>query len=108
MQGTGFVHTAPGHGREDFDAWMDFNRRANLPARSAPRIFVGHTALHRRRRRLFFTKDAPGFGPDREGGPARVIDDKGKKGDANKAVIEALIAADQAVRARPAEAHLSA
>ena len=21
--GTGFVHTAPGHGREDFDAWMD-------------------------------------------------------------------------------------
>ncbi len=20
--GTGFVHTAPGHGREDFDAWM--------------------------------------------------------------------------------------
>src|SRR5690606_37243747 len=24
--GTGFVHTAPGHGREDFDVWMD-----NLP-----------------------------------------------------------------------------
>ncbi|TGS51895.1 isoleucine--tRNA ligase, partial [Mesorhizobium sp. M3A.F.Ca.ET.201.01.1.1] len=21
--GTGFVHTAPSHGREDFDAWMD-------------------------------------------------------------------------------------
>ncbi len=20
--GTGFVHTAPGHGREDFDVWM--------------------------------------------------------------------------------------
>ncbi len=39
----------------------------------------------------FFTKDAPGFGPDREGGPARVIDDNGKKGDANKAVIDALI-----------------
>jgi isoleucyl-tRNA synthetase len=33
----------------------------------------------------FFTKDAPGFGPDREGGAARVIDDNGKKGDANKA-----------------------
>src|SRR6185312_7747347 len=39
----------------------------------------------------FFTKDAPGFGPDRESGPARVIDDNGKKGDANKAVIDALI-----------------
>ena len=38
-----------------------------------------------------FTKDAPGFGPDREGGAARVIDDNGKKGDANKAVIDALI-----------------
>ena len=24
--GTGFVHTAPGHGREDFDAWMDAAR----------------------------------------------------------------------------------
>ena len=39
----------------------------------------------------YFTKDAPGFGPDREGGAARVIDDNGKKGDANKAVIDALI-----------------
>ena len=41
----------------------------------------------------FFTNDAPGFGPDREGGAARVIDDKGKKGDANDAVIKALIEA---------------
>ena len=39
----------------------------------------------------FFTKDAPGFGPDREGGAARVIDDNGKKGNANQAVIEELI-----------------
>ena len=39
----------------------------------------------------FLTKDAPGFGPDRPGGAARVIDDNGKKGDANKAVIDALI-----------------
>ena len=36
----------------------------------------------------FYTEDAPGFGPDREGGAARVIDDNGKKGDANKRVIE--------------------
>ncbi|KFB10943.1 Isoleucine--tRNA ligase [Nitratireductor basaltis] len=82
--GTGFVHTAPSHGREDFDAWMD--GRAELEARGIdPSIpFPVDDAG-------YYTKDAPGFGPDREGGPARVIDDKGKKGDANKAVIEALI-----------------
>ncbi|MBN7763274.1 isoleucine--tRNA ligase [Nitratireductor aquibiodomus] len=82
--GTGFVHTAPGHGREDFDAWMDCAR--DLQARGIdPAIpFTVDDAG-------YFTKDAPGFGPDREGGPARVIDDKGKKGDANKTVIEALI-----------------
>jgi isoleucyl-tRNA synthetase len=39
----------------------------------------------------FFTDDAPGFGPSAEGGAARVIDDNGKKGDANKRVIEKLI-----------------
>jgi isoleucyl-tRNA synthetase len=85
--GTGFVHTAPGHGREDFDAWMDAAK--DLAARGIEtRIpFTVDDAG-------FFTKDAPGFGPDREGGPARVIDDNGKKGDANKAVIEALIAAN--------------
>ncbi len=82
--GTGFVHTAPGHGREDFDAWMDA-----APALRAKNIdtaipFTVDDAG-------FLTKDAPGFGPDREGGAARVIDDNGKKGDANKAVIEALI-----------------
>jgi len=85
--GTGFVHTAPGHGREDFDAWMDAAR--DLAARGIDTAipFTVDDAG-------FFTKDAPGFGPDREGGPARVIDDNGKKGDANKAVIDALIAAN--------------
>ncbi|MFC6490477.1 isoleucine--tRNA ligase [Nitratireductor sp. GCM10026969] len=85
--GTGFVHTAPGHGREDFDAWMD--ARAKLEARG-----VDTTIPFTVDDGGFFTKDAPGFGPDREGGPARVIDDKGKKGDANKAVIDALIEKD--------------
>ncbi|MEO3998207.1 isoleucine--tRNA ligase [Mesorhizobium sp. CAU 1732] len=82
--GTGFVHTAPGHGREDFDAWMDGAK--DLAARGIDTAipFTVDDAG-------FFTKDAPGFGPDREGGAARVIDDNGKKGDANKAVIEALI-----------------
>ncbi|WP_027038626.1 isoleucine--tRNA ligase [Mesorhizobium ciceri] len=82
--GTGFVHTAPGHGREDFDAWMD--AAADLRARGIdPAIpFTVDDGG-------FFTKDAPGFGPDREGGPARVIDDNGKKGNANQAVIDELI-----------------
>ncbi|MAS14253.1 MAG: isoleucine--tRNA ligase [Nitratireductor sp.] len=83
--GTGFVHTAPSHGREDFDAWMD--ARAELEARG-----IDSTIPFPVDDAGFYTKDAPGFGPDREGGAARVIDDKGKKGDANKAVIEALIA----------------
>jgi len=83
--GTGFVHTAPGHGREDFDAWMDAAK--DLRARGIdPAIpFTVDDAG-------FYTKDAPGFGPDRPGGAARVIDDNGKKGDANKAVIDELIA----------------
>ena len=82
--GTGFVHTAPGHGREDFDAWM--NAAKDLSARG-----IDTTIPFTVDDAGFFTKDAPGFGPDREGGPARVMDDNGKKGDANKAVIDALI-----------------
>ena len=50
----------------------------------------------------FYTKEAPGF----EG--KRVIDDKGKKGDANEAVIEALRRSRQPHRARAAEASVSA
>ncbi|HWJ89173.1 MAG TPA: isoleucine--tRNA ligase [Pelagibacterium sp.] len=86
--GTGFVHTAPGHGADDFEAWQD-NARA-LEARGIdPSIpFIVDDAG-------FYTAAAPGFGPDAEGGPARVIDDKGKKGDANNRVIKELIAADK-------------
>ncbi len=82
--GTGFVHTAPGHGREDFEAWMDNARDLEDRGISSQIPFTVDDAG-------FFTADAPGFGPGREGGPARVIDDKGKKGDANQAVITALI-----------------
>jgi isoleucyl-tRNA synthetase len=85
--GTGFVHTAPGHGREDFEAWMDHARDLEARGISSAIPFTVDDAG-------FFTRDAPGFGPDREGGPARVLDDKGKKGDANKAVIAALIEKD--------------
>ena len=79
--GTGFVHTAPGHGREDFDIWMA-KRRSCRSAASTPPSPSPSMATAR------FTKDAPGF----EG--KRVIDDKGNKGDANEAVIEALTEAD--------------
>jgi isoleucyl-tRNA synthetase len=76
--GTGFVHTAPGHGREDFEVWTA--SRAALEARginpSIPYTVDENGA---------FTAQAPGF----EG--KRVINDKGEKGDANEAVIKALI-----------------
>ncbi|MBN9081386.1 MAG: isoleucine--tRNA ligase [Rhizobiales bacterium 62-17] len=78
--GTGFVHTAPGHGREDFDIWMANGRQlAERGIDTRIPYTVGPDG--------FYTKEAPGF----EG--KRVIDDKGKKGDANDAVIQALIAA---------------
>ncbi|MHA6684559.1 isoleucine--tRNA ligase [Mesorhizobium sp. A556] len=82
--GTGFVHTAPGHGREDFDAWMD---AAPLLRERGINTAIPFTVDDAG----FLTKDAPGFGPDREGGAARVIDDNGKKGNANQAVIDELI-----------------
>jgi isoleucyl-tRNA synthetase len=78
--GTGFVHTAPGHGREDFDIWM-----ASARALEAQGI---NTAIpYTVDENGAFTSDAPGF----EG--KRVINDKGEKGDANAAVIDALIKA---------------
>mgnify|MGYP005749301813 FL=1 len=82
--GTGFVHTAPGHGREDFDVWME--HRAQLEARGIPTV-IPYTVDAEGR----FTKDAPGF----EG--AQVITHKGDKGDANKVVIDALAAAGMMV-----------
>ncbi|MBS0242334.1 MAG: isoleucine--tRNA ligase, partial [Proteobacteria bacterium] len=82
--GTGFVHTAPGHGREDFDIWTASTRKLQSmgvdPA--IPYTVDENGAL---------TKDAPGF----EG--RRVINDKGEKGDANNAVIDALAKAGMMV-----------
>jgi isoleucyl-tRNA synthetase len=76
--GTGFVHTAPGHGREDFDIWTSNARE--LEARginSAIPYTVDENGA--------FTEAAPGFTG------RRVINDKGEKGDANEAVIKSLI-----------------
>ncbi|MBB4196922.1 isoleucine--tRNA ligase [Rhodoblastus sphagnicola] len=78
--GAGFVHTAPGHGREDFDIWMASGRlllERGIDARIPYTVDADG----------FYTKEVPGF----EG--ARVIDDKGNKGDANARVMDALIAA---------------
>ena len=76
--GTGFVHTAPSHGREDFDAWMSHARDLEKRGISSAIPFPVDDAG-------FYTADAPGF----EGG--RVMDDNGKKGNANDLVIKALI-----------------
>ncbi len=76
--GTGFVHTAPGHGRDDFENWVE--KRAEVEALgidSSIPFTVGPDGR--------FTVDAPGF----EG--EQVITDKGEKGKANDVVIKALI-----------------
>jgi isoleucyl-tRNA synthetase len=75
--GTGFVHTAPGHGREDFDVWTgNASALAKLGINTAiPYTVDADGAL---------TDHAPGFTGK------RVLNHKGEKGDANDAVIKAL------------------
>ncbi len=75
--GTGFVHTAPGHGTDDYNVWTT-NQKA-LRDRGID------TAIPT-------TVDADGFLIMEARGftGKRVITDKGEKGDANEAVISAL------------------
>ena len=76
--GTGFVHTAPSHGREDFEIWMangQYLTKRGIDTRIP--FTIDDDSV--------YTKEAPGF----EG--KRVIAEKGDKGDANEAVIKALI-----------------
>ena len=75
--GTGFVHTAPGHGADDYIIWMSSG--AKLKERG-----IDTTIPFTVDADGVFTKDAPGF----EG--KRVLNAKGDKGDANDAVIKAL------------------
>ena len=84
--GTGFVHTAPSHGREDFEAWTGHAKMLAERGIDTKIPFPVDDAG-------FYTDEAPGFGPSAEGGAARVMDDNGKKGDANKRVMDSLIAA---------------
>ena len=78
--GTGFVHTAPGHGVEDFEIWMARRRDIELAGidTTIPYTVDGDG---------FFTEEAPGF----EG--VQVITHKGEKGKANQTVIDALVGA---------------
>ncbi len=75
--GTGFVHTAPSHGREDFEIWMSSSAmliKAGIETRIPYTVDEAGA----------FTVEAPGFTGK------RVITDDGKKGEANEAVIAAL------------------
>ncbi|MCP8939189.1 isoleucine--tRNA ligase [Alsobacter sp. SYSU M60028] len=75
--GTGFVHTAPGHGADDYITYV--NHRAAFAAAGTSEVphTVGPDGAYFPHVKLF------------DG--ARVIDDKGKDGDANKRVIDKLV-----------------
>jgi isoleucyl-tRNA synthetase len=87
--GTGFVHTAPGHGRDDFEIWtasfpkiLQRFKEAGQETTLSYRLTKGIPYTVDVDGRL--TKDAPGF----EG--RVVLNEKGEKGDANEAIIKAL------------------
>ncbi|MGE8941892.1 isoleucine--tRNA ligase [Leptospira interrogans] len=78
--GTGFVHTAPGHGAEDYAVFEE--NRASFIEAGIPEVphTVGEDG--------YYFRHVPLFGGEQ---PKRVIDDKGKFSDANEAVIQELI-----------------
>ena len=78
--GTGFVHTAPGHGRDDFEIWTADSARAR-------QLGINTTIPYTVDADGRFTDQAPGFAGK------RVLTEKGETGDANEAVIKALISA---------------
>ena len=82
--GTGFVHTAPGHGMEDFDLWI-----ANKSA--LERRGIDTTIPHSVDADGFLTIDAPGLTG------TCVLTAQGETGNANEAVIEALLKAGMLV-----------
>jgi isoleucyl-tRNA synthetase len=77
--GTGFVHIAPGHGADDYNLWV--NNKAAFAAAGTPDVpqTVGPDGAYYPHVPLF--------------AGARVLDDKGREGDANERVIKALVEA---------------
>jgi isoleucyl-tRNA synthetase len=86
--GTGFVHTAPGHGREDFEVWTANTQRL---VKSGINPTIPYTVDENGA----LTEQAPGFLGK------RVFTDKGDKGDANDAVIKALVDVGMIIARRP-------
>ncbi|MGD9867650.1 MAG: isoleucine--tRNA ligase, partial [Hyphomicrobiales bacterium] len=78
--GTGFVHVAPGHGRDDFDLYMDNREEFAADGIAEVPQTVGEDG--------YYFEQVPHFGGK---SPRRVVDDKGNFGDANTAVIDALV-----------------
>ena len=83
--GTGFVHTAPSHGDDDYQLYLRFRDQH-------PELRMTHNIMED----SSFRVDLPVFGADarREAGlePVSVIGPDGKDGGANVAVIQALAA----------------
>ncbi len=84
--GTGFVHCAPGHGGDDYELYV--KHRKDFEAAGIPEVphTVGEDG--------YYFEHVPLFGGKT---PKRVIDDHGKWGDANQAVIDELVKANALV-----------
>jgi isoleucyl-tRNA synthetase len=86
--GTGFVHTAPGHGADDFDIWIKPETQAKLRSLNIDGSVPDTVAPDG-----YYRPHVPMFGGEH---PKRVMDDKGSFGKlddmryANAAVIAAL------------------
>jgi len=82
--GTGFVHTAPGHGQEDFDVWM---RHSSEIEKKGISLEIPFTVDDDGR----FTHEVPGFSGE------SIIDAYGNTGTANTSVIGELTKAKSLV-----------
>ncbi len=84
--GTGFVHLAPGHGADDFQIYLQYPQSFLMSCPDGVPETVDASGY-------YFAPVSLFGGPN----PKRVIDDAGKFGDANEAVIQALIEANALV-----------
>ena len=84
-EGTGFVHTAPGHGREDFEVWMEHCKAGGI-AFDIPEMVDADG---------IYTEAAAGFAGK------RILTPEGERGDAEGAVIGAIDAAGMLLARAP-------